>query len=284
MTQVKKTKYGINAGCLPDVDELDALDLILDAGFDAVFSDEYDVKKVAAIKEKSDKLGLSLEFLHAPFHGVNNFWIEGDAYLPLWNNIKSSIDAAENAGIPIIVAHVSSGWFPPQIGDVGLFRFDELVSYAGSHGVTVAFENLRKVGNLTALMDRYEKEPNVGFCYDCGHEHCYTPPVRYTDLFPGRILCTHIHDNFGRDKNDPYADPDIHLMPFDGDLDYADMMTRLRATGYTGTLTLEIFKAGQYAETPAREFLATGRKRIEKIDSLGACASRAPRCSAVLRK
>ena len=181
--------------------------------------------------------------------------------------MKSSIDSAAAAGVPIVVVHVSSGWFPPQICDLGFARFDGIVEYAISKGVKVAFENLRKFGNHAAIMERYEKISEVGFCYDCGHEHCYTETVDFLSIYGKRTFCTHIHDNPGRDKEDVLKDTDYHLLPFDGNIDYADMMTRIEKTGYTGSLTLEVTKENIYKEMSDDDFLGTAYERILKISN-----------------
>ena len=80
--------------------------------------------------------------------------------------MKESIDTAANNGIGMVITHVSSGWNPPPVNDLGLSRFDKLVLYAKERGITLAFENLRLLGNLACLVDRYEKEENVRFCFD----------------------------------------------------------------------------------------------------------------------
>lgn len=264
-----KNKRGIAAACLSGVSEYDALDAIRDAGFESVFSESWELDTVMKIREKCDRLGLVLDSLHAPWRGVNDIWLPTDACEPLLVGIRSSIDAAAAAGVPAVVAHVSSGWFPPEISKIGYERFDALVEYASEKKVKIALENLRRLGHLSVLMDRYEQNPWVGFCYDCGHEHCYTETVRYLDFYGDRMLVTHIHDNFGRDHADPYSDRDAHLMPFDGTLDYADVMARLNKTGYTGSLTLELFREGKYAETGDREYLAIAFERLNRIISLG---------------
>ena len=261
-------KLGIIASCLPGVTEINAVEKIRNAGFNMIFSGSYDRKTVYDLKTKSDKLGLSLDFLHAPFRGINDFWVPGLAYRELRNGIYGSIDAASGADVPVVVCHVSSGWFPPQLCDIGFGRFDEMVDYAITKNVRIAFENLRKVGNLAAIMERYENIPEVGFCYDCGHEHCYTETVHFLELYASRMICTHIHDNHGRDHNDYFGDPDEHLMPFDGNLDYNDMMRRIEETGYTGALTLELGKKGIYTEKSDEEFLGIAYERIKRISKL----------------
>lgn len=262
-----KRKFGIELECLryAGLEDGAVLQMIKDAGFDSVFSNEYEMSRVSAIKEKAVQLGLDVEFLHAPFRGINDFWCAGLKYLPLKKTVVESIDSAAVNGIPVVVMHVDSGWNPPDICDVGLNRFDSLVEYADGKGVKIAFENIRNFGTLAAMMQRYRSAENVGYCYDCGHEHCYTETVHFTELFGSRILCTHIHDNVGRDGRD---DPDDHLMMFDGNIDYADMMARLRKVGFEGTLTVEIEKNEKYGRMSNEEYIKTAYERIVKISEM----------------
>ncbi|MBO4693575.1 MAG: sugar phosphate isomerase/epimerase [Clostridia bacterium] len=259
-------KFGIELECLrhSGLDDGEVLKKIKAAGFDTVFSDKYDIHEVEYISNEATKVGLEVEFLHAPFRGVNDFWCAGLDYLPLKKGVYQTIDSASHFNIPIIIMHVDSGWNPPKICDIGLNRFDDMVEYADKKGVKVAFENIRNFGTLAAMMQRYRSVENVGYCYDCGHEHCYTETVHFTDLFGSKILCTHIHDNFGKDSNDP----DYHLMMFDGNIDYADMMGRLRCVGYEGSLMAELVKNDRYAHMTDDEYIKTAYERLVKISKL----------------
>ncbi len=262
-----KRKVGILVGCLGNEIPLEKqLELMKEAGFETFFSGLYAPDTTARLKEKADELGLLYETIHAPFSGINNMWIPGLEYLTVYNGIKRSIDQAAVCGIPAIVLHVSSGWYPPGISDLGLQRYDELVFYAAEKGVTVAFENLRCVGNLAYFADRYEKLDNVRFCYDLGHEHCYTATVQWMDVFCHKLICTHIHDNYGRTdgKNN---DPDIHLLPFEGNVDYQRCIDKMDEYGYTGPLTLEVGNT-RHKELSPEEFLKTCYQRVQRINAL----------------
>ena len=164
-------KLGINIDCLVGVEEIDALDLVKAAGFETFFTNSYTNDIVAPLKKKADALGLTFEFIHAPYRNINELWVDGTGYLEVMEYMKESIDSAADNGIGMVITHVSSGWNPPPVNDLGLSRYDELVRYAKERGVILAFENLRLLGNLACLVDRYEKEDNVFYCFDCGHEH-----------------------------------------------------------------------------------------------------------------
>ena len=260
-------KLGIVSECIIGEEPIDTLDRIKKAGFETFFTGRIDEPTVSALVNKADKLGLECEFIHAPFKGINYMWTPGVDYLPVYNGMKESIDTASKCGIKTVITHVSSGWHPPQVCDIGLSRYDALVEYAISKNVILAFENLRKLGNLACLMERYENVENVKFCYDCGHEHCYTAIVPFLDFYGKKIICTHIHDNHGRDWSRPEEDTDEHLLPFDGTVDYKLMMQKLDKADYRGSLMLEVFNAKYQYMTPD-EFIADCYARIKKISQM----------------
>ena len=269
-------KLGITNAGLRDVDSLEALRLIKEAGFDCFFSPSYNMRAVLEMKNEAERLGLDFEFLHGPAGAkhpsgsalyMNHVWKATPDYVPLMDAILTSIDCAAEAEIKTVVLHVNGDWKPPMISDIGLARFDRIVAHAVRRGVHIAFENLRTHGTLAALMERYERVPEVGFCYDCGHEHCYTESIPYLDIFGNRTLCTHIHDNFGRDKEDPLKDADYHYLPFEGDIDYAAMMRKLDKYGYAGSLMLEVSQR-HYGDISAEEFLAIAYERAKKLSQL----------------
>ena len=261
-------KLGIQECCLPGVSGCDTLPLLKNAGFTTFFSGFGKKGYILRLKEKAEQVGIHYDFVHAPFVGINSFLQPGVGHLPLYHQIMDCITETAEADVNMIVMHVSSGWFPPELCDVALARFDAVVDHAVQKGVKVAFENLRMVGNLAYIMDRYAKVPEVGFCYDNGHEHCYTETVPFLELFGKRTICTHIHDNHGRDKNDPWGDPDIHILPFDGNCDFADMMARLNKYDYQGTLTLEVCKKAPYQDMSNEAWLSMCYERLKKISEM----------------
>ena len=266
-----KRKLGINTDCLRDaLDEVSTLKLAREIGFEAITTTTTEKGAVSALKKAADALCVDFPYLHAPYANINQMWLEGEGYRAVYDGMKQAIDSASAAGVSAVVVHVSSGWYPPFVNDLGLSRYDALVEYASARGVTLAFENLRVVGNIACLLDRYAKRENVRFCYDSGHEHCYTKTVSWIDIFTNKIVATHIHDNIGRPFDDKTVNNDTHWLPFDGSIDYQSMMRRLESYGYQGPLMLEVFRAARedYASLAPKEFLATAYERIRRISEL----------------
>ena len=261
-----RRKIGLNIDCIDGGFNYGNILKLKDLGFDCFFVNAIQAG-ISKYKDISDSIGIDFEFIHAPFKGINAMWEEGDGYLTLFNQIKLTIDSASSQGVPTIILHLSSGWETPAMNELGFKRYDQLVTYAAQRNVNVAFENLRNVENVLAIKERYKDRKNVGFCYDAGHEHCYTQGVDWISVFGDKLLCTHIHDNFGYDRS---CDPDVHLLPFDGNIDYSDMIRRLDAIGYKGSLMLEVFNKSkpEYKEWTEDEFMAVCLERIKRIEAM----------------
>ena len=184
----------------------------------------------------------------APFSSINNMWSEDDekgaAELALQ---KEAIDVCVKYGVPVVITHVSSGRPMPPINEKGLARYDAVVAYAREKGVRIAFENLRYLENLALLMERY---PDMGFCWDTGHEYCYTPDVRYMPLFGDRTIALHVHDNAcGFDTDD-------HVLPFDGNIDFETIADDLANANCQCTLMLEIGRGSSIDEKAIYEHMS----------------------------
>ncbi len=267
-----RRKLGIISECLYGVPSAEALPLIKEAGFECYFTELYEYEDVCQLKAVGDRIGLTLEFIHAPFGNINSMWLSGMGYLDIYKKMITSIDTASALNVPAVIIHVSSGWKSPEINDLGLARYDSLVEYAIKKGVKIAFENLRKIGNLSYFADRYAGISEVGFCYDVGHEHCYTKYIRWMDVFRERMIATHIHDNFGRTDVEGDDDPDLHILPFDGNADYEHMMRDIDKYRFGGALILEVSNNSNarpdYLEMSHKEFLKTAYDRIKKISEM----------------
>ncbi len=267
-----KRKLGLNCDCIRygSLSKTETVDLIRDAGFECLFMNMNELAVISAVKEKAVQRGLSFEFIHAPFRGSNDMWMEGEAYLPLMNGILATIDAAAATEVGMVILHVSSGWHTPPLCDLGFSRFDRIVEYAGEKGIRLAFENVRKLGDHASILHRYAETPHVGFCYDSGHEHCYTETVPFIDLYHSRMWCTHLHDNLGRDHKDLEADGDFHYLPLDGTVDFQAMIRKMDRFGYQGSLMLEVFNTTQpqYRELSPEEFVRLAYERVKKVSEL----------------
>lgn len=210
--------------------------MIKAAGFDGVllwWSDEYadtDGTKVFQV-EAARKRGLLIDNVHAPYQNVNAFWeagTAGDAIEKLYRDCI--LDCAEQE-IPTVVLHVSQGEDVPASGQAGLDRMKRLVEAAERKNMNIALENLRKPELLDFIFANLQSE-RLGFCYDAGHEHCWTKEANLLEKYGSKLMGVHLHDNDGFE--------DLHQVPGDGKIHWKTVANRLAHTGYAGPVALEI--------------------------------------------
>lgn len=124
---------------------------------------------------------------------------------------------------------------------------EQLLPAAEKTGMIIAVENSQEPSNTAAevmkIVNHFNNHPNVGACYDTGHANMlvsapgktreqYGPHMKTCwwekgvefednalELMKDQIVTCHIHDNLG------YADQ--HGMPFDGTINWAEMMPKL---------------------------------------------------------
>lgn len=258
-------EIGINIGARKDMDVATFCATIRDLGFTRVFSGATNPDKVRRHAEHVAAAGLCYDTLHAPFKGIMNaIWSEGDEGEDTLRQIIDCVDLCTEIGSPIAVVHLSAGEAAPPPTDVGRSRFIRLVDHAVGKGVKIAFENQRKLANIAWAFEEFRDVPEVGFCWDCGHEGCFTPGRRYMPLFGDRLICTHIQDNEG------IYNKDTHLIPFDGGLDFDYVAEALRSAPEV-PLTLELKrKAVPYEGMSDEDYLARAAAAVKRLrDMIG---------------
>ena len=190
-------------------------------------------------------------------------WLDNYAGERMFAELRDNIDCTAELNIPISIIHLSSGNNPPSISDIGRKRYTELVEYAAKKNVTIAFENLRKLANVAWAFEAFADAPNVGFCWDCGHENCYTKEVEFMPLFGKKLISTHIHDNRG------IKDGDDHMLPFDGTINYNRFAELMRNSEYDGTLMLEVFRTQEFYDGVAPEdFIVKAVDTVKKLRAM----------------
>lgn len=230
----------------------ETIDAIKNAGFKNVFLEWYDEdweisqeEQLRYVKEK----GLNIVFAHLGYQGINNLWIEEDTGIV--ERYKKDIKDCADNGIPMICMHLTSKTEAPMYGEAGLRRLQEICDYAESLGVKVAFENTKIKGYLDYVIDNI-KNSNVGICYDSGHVHAHFDDEFDFDKFKGRIFAVHLHDNDGS--------VDEHLLPFEGTIDWDNVISKLKENGFEGYTTLEIHYYKKYTNMTLDEFYKKGYK------------------------
>ncbi len=254
-------EIGINLHAAKGLTDEEYLREIAGLGFTRIFTGVRPAEKQASIAELCAKYSITCETLHAPFGHINDIWLDNEGGQAMLDELLRTVDHCLIAGAGIAVIHLSSGMNPPSITDIGRARFARLVEYATEKGVRLAFENQRKLANIAWAFEAFPDE-NVGFCWDCGHEFCFTPGRHYMPLFGDRLICTHIHDNTG------VFNEDSHFLPFDGSCDFGYVASAIRDSGYTGSLMLEVGCNSPCGQNDPLTFLARAAESVKRLRTM----------------
>jgi len=263
----------------------DQIRLIANTGFEAIFTSWDHGVPVNEYKKIADECGVEYQSIHAPFHkaaDVSKMWLHGEAGKIASGELCRCLEICSENEIGIMVSHVYIGFkyeLPnEETARIGLQNFGTVVRRAEKLGVKVAFENTEGEEFLDILMKGFKNEPCAGFCLDTGHEQCYNRGVDMLALYGDRLIATHINDNLGISSYDGVTAPrdDLHLLPFDGIIDWSDMAKRLDDCGFNGTMTFEVKKnshAGRhnndvYSLLTPEMYIAEAYKRACRLASM----------------
>jgi 2-keto-myo-inositol isomerase len=193
-----------------------------------------------AFIERAKDIGLSLYGFDA--------WVDFDPYLSRENTLRgfdSAISFSSDLELGQIIAHdgqieITQGRSPEQCLSVLVPFFREVADRAGEVGLRVVLEPHPDTLSMddsfaVDLIDGIERE-NVGLVYDCCHYGVGQPETYLQAIERLNHRIHHIHYSDG-DKA-TYA---LHLPPGKGSLDLDAIVEALKAIGFGGTLTHDLY-------------------------------------------
>ena len=134
---------------------------MVNVGFEAVFTGMPDEEKVVEYANLFAKYNVSYETIHAPFAGINEIWLDTEAGMHIYQEMLTCIERCELGNVPTMIIHMSSGVTPPPVTDIGRERYDNIIEFAQKKGITLAFENLRKLSHLAWVFEHYKEHEKV---------------------------------------------------------------------------------------------------------------------------
>lgn len=241
---------------------IDTIDAIKKAGFKNVFIQWYNrdwnptqEEQLKYIKEQ----GLNVIFAHLDYHNIDDLWIETSDSNKLIQDYKNDIKICKNNSINMVIMHLTYRDDVNKYNEIGLKKLQEIVDYAESLNVKVAFENTKIKGYLEYVIENI-KNKNVGFCFDSGHYHVFFNDELDFSKFKNRVFAVHLHDN---DKSD-----DLHLIPFEGTLNWNNVIKNLKKCNYEGPITLELCYRYKYLEMSIEDFYKEGFEAGKKLEKM----------------
>jgi sugar phosphate isomerase/epimerase len=168
--------------------------------------------------------------------------------------LAAALDAGE------IVLHMQLPWKQMRENEVfkeawygQVFRsLDELKPLSRETGIRIALENLMgppqaaQTEQFDRLFERYGAS-FLGFCFDPGHGLIMSEgdPLFFADRYRSRLIALHLNDNRGATaeqlKSDlAMAQQDLHMIPFQGSLDWDRICDIIAASPYELPVTMEL--------------------------------------------
>lgn len=255
------------AVCVQDDDKnvspKETIDAIYNAGFKNVFVQYYhrdnlefdELKQIDYCRE----LGLNIIFCHLGYKNINEIWIEGENGEKVTNEYIKDLQLMKEKQINMVVMHLTTHKEAPMYNEIGLERIKKIVKNAKKLGIKIAFENTRKQGYLEYVLSNI-KDENIGICFDSGHYHVHFDDKFDYEFFKDRYFAVHLHDN---DKSD-----DLHLLPFDGTINWKEVLLELKKNNYNGPMTLELCYRYDYLNQSIEDFYQEGYKRALKLEEI----------------
>lgn len=187
------------------------------------------------------RAGLSVENIHCDFEGANLLWEDTPESEAVLSRYAGCVDDCAHYGIPVMVMHLSAGGTPPGPNELGVARLSRLIEAAERKNVRVALENVRSAEHLAYVFSRIDSD-HLKFCYDSGHENCFTKQGGLLDLYGDRLAALHLHDNDG--------ESDQHALPGEGTVNWGQVMRKLNHARYGGVISLEVTNIFFERQTP----------------------------------
>ncbi len=270
-----------------------AIDIIADAGFDAIDLTLFGMKETDSVfcgssykdyafklKKHAQRRGLFFNQAHAPFPSSKL----DDAYnTMIFERITRSIEIAGIVGAKCIVVHPMHH-LPyienaEKLKQINMEFYRSLAPYAKAAGVKIALENMwqRSEDKKQILVSACSRTKEFADWLDSLNDDCFTACLDLghcglygfdaSEMIKGlgkRLGALHVHDN-------DYQS-DTHTAPYLGKMHWDTICEALATAGYSGDLTLEADNfynhfPSELAPSAARFLHDIGRNLITKITS-----------------
>lgn len=272
-----KQKIGISVGNSYAIPTPEVVKIVAKAGFDAISPVWKRGIDLTDVVNTAKDCGLALQSLHGPFAIAANLWSEDEAVsAPAIAEVLEALEDCRKFGIPVMVMHTWIGFEYTQVpNEAGLHNYGLIVDKAAEYGIRIAFENTEGEEFLFALMEHFKGNNTVGFCWDSGHEMCYSHSKDLLGILGDRLIMTHLNDNLGVSRFDgkTFWTDDLHLLPYDGIADWDVLIERLRKSQRLEYLNFELSIASKpnrhendvYGRMPPEQYFAEAYKRACRI-------------------
>ena len=187
-----------------------------------------------------------------------------DARKATLHEMAAALQIARVVPFKFLVVHlgVPDAWKPgadDNNREAAIRSVEEIHGMAEAAGVNVALEvmgnALSTAPDLVEIIERSFEGADLGICMDVGHAHMLGDTAEAIETTSEYLVTTHIHDN--------RRQSDDHLVPFQGNIDWAATVMAFEKIGYDGVLMYEVRNAESPTAVLAKAVSA--RKRLEAL-------------------
>ncbi len=202
-----------------------------------------DIRAKAAIAKEA---GVHIRYAHLPF----DYPKEGCGYG--WEEFETAsfqaMDMAKELGVDCAAIHprtfMTREYDAAREHEEAIRFMRPYCEYAKKIGLMLGLENMRgpgqsapkeilRYGTDTDDLIRMADELGTGVCWDTGHGNISAQDQKESLIRIGdKLRMVHINDNFAED--------DVHIAPFVGNVDWNGVAEGLKNVNYRGSLNLEV--------------------------------------------
>ena len=226
--------------------------------------------QISALREADERAGIVCRQTHCVSTNYTRYQTLDAQQLRLLE--LRCIRSAAILGAEWMVIHPFAPEGASREEGVAFFReyLKPLLELAEKLGIGIAIENMPditqkrfccKAEELCALVDAFNN-PLVGCCWDTGHGMISgDDQYEALTLLGHRVKALHIDDNYGTAR-------DVHLLPYEGLIDWSKVLRALREIGYDHDFAFEhALNPTPHAVMPAqlRYMCALGREMLSNM-------------------
>lgn len=220
----------------------------------------YDRSAFGRLQEFAEEKGIPITSTHAPFGS------KFDLASPDHSIREAAIDRllhhfefAESYGLPKVIVHPHYFFLDRMESCMErAARSLEVVLLSRPATVELAIENLpRAEGSWICeqLLGIFGRD-RMGFCYDSSHENISGKPFHLLEKYADRITVTHLSDNHG--------EMDEHLVPGDGNIDWAGLRQHLDESSSLKEVLFEV-GTGEKLTEPVAQFISRAADKAREL-------------------
>ena len=268
---------GINTNCNCGKNYKETLENIKKSGIKNLMVAFTEKDKEEKYLKTAVDLGFNICFVHLSVEHADETWTKGGVHDSWYRLLKHELDLCHKYGVKTVIFHPTVGNPAHKVispNPSALKDFEDFAKYAKELNIKIAVENLdnNSYEHFMYILDNVKLD-NVGWCYDVGHHNLYGKDIDVFKLYGNRLFAVHLHDNLGNyEYGDDYS-KDLHLLPFDGNIDYARITHEIANADYSDVIMIETHKKihGEpklYEQISVSEFLNEAKKRAERLIEL----------------